>query len=527
MSSSESFGKLRAFLWPIHKSELRRFVPMFLIFFLICFNYSILRTTKDALLVTAPGSGAEAIPFIKVWAILPMALIFTLIFTRFSNYLTRERVFYWMMSLFLAFFFLFTFVLYPFQEQLHPHELADKLEQMLPVGFKGLIALIRNWTFTSFYVMSEMWSTMIMTVLFWGFANEVTSVKDAKRFYILFGLGANLATIFSGQICTLLSTQKFIPSLPFGSNAWDQSVVLITSIVLLSGFVSIGLFRWLHVKGLGYPSSTSTGNPSEKEGPSDVKMGLRKNFAYLAKSKYLLSIAVIVLMYNIAMTLIEVVWKDQMKQLYPNPSEFNAYMGQVVTWIGIVATVGAFISGAVIRRFNWSTSALIPPVILFVTGIAFFCFLLFENTPTFSFIAAALGTTPLVIGVFLGSTQNCFARASKYTLFDATKELAFIPLDKESKLKGKAAIDGIGSRLGKSGASIFHQGLLMLFGTVSLSAPYVALILLAAIVVWMVAVRALGLRFTQLTHQQAENEASSSVNPALANAPIASNNVVQ
>ena len=32
----------------------------------VLFNYTILRDTKDVLVVTAPGSGAEIIPFLKV-----------------------------------------------------------------------------------------------------------------------------------------------------------------------------------------------------------------------------------------------------------------------------------------------------------------------------------------------------------------------------------------------------------------------------------------------------------------------------
>ena len=36
-------------------------------FFCILFNYTILRDTKDVLVVTAPGSGAEIIPFLKTW----------------------------------------------------------------------------------------------------------------------------------------------------------------------------------------------------------------------------------------------------------------------------------------------------------------------------------------------------------------------------------------------------------------------------------------------------------------------------
>ncbi len=496
--AKESFGKLRAFLWPIHSYELKKFIPMLLIFFFVGFNYSVLRATKDALVVTAPASGAEALPFIKVWVIIPMALLFTFIFTRVSNKLSRERVFYSMMMIFLSFFLLFTFVLYPLRDSLHPHTLADKAQSYLPIGFQGFIAIFRNWTFTAFYVMSEMWSTIIMTVLAWGFANDVTSVKDARRFYGLLGIGINVSGIAAGQVATSLSQHVFNPNIPFGTDAWGQSIFFLNIIVILAGILCMGCFKYMHATGHGYNSETYRTHHDQ----SEIKMGLRKNFSYLAKSKYLICIAVIVVMYNIAINLVEVVWKDQVKQLYPNPSEFNAYMGQILTSIGIVATVvSIFVSGSVIRKFSWTTSAMISPLILLVTGIAFFSFLLFKETGL-SQIAAFFGTTSLGMSVFFGGMQNCLARASKYTLFDTTKELAFIPLSKECKLKGKAAIDGIGSRLGKSGGSVIHQGLLLFSGTVALSTPYVGVILMGVIVAWIFAVRSLGTKFNQLVEDR-------------------------
>ena len=56
------FGKVRSILWPIHSYELKKLVPMVLLFFLILFNYTILRDTKDALVVTAPGDKADFVP---------------------------------------------------------------------------------------------------------------------------------------------------------------------------------------------------------------------------------------------------------------------------------------------------------------------------------------------------------------------------------------------------------------------------------------------------------------------------------
>lgn len=498
MSRETGFGKIRSYLWPIRRDELKKFVPMLLIFFLVGFNYSLLRGTKDALVVTAPSSGAEALPFLKVWAVLPFALLFTFIFTRISNRLTREKLFYAMMSIFLGFFLVFTFFLYPFRDHLHPHALCDKIQEMLPLGFQGFVALFRNWTYTLFYVMSEMWSTIIMTVLAWGFANDVTNVNDARRYYGLLVISINLSGVFAGGVATHISQHTFNPSFPFGGDAWGQSLFLLNGIIILGGFLCMALFRYLHKQGHGYNSPTFHAENSGEQ----VKMGLRKNFRYLAKSKYLICIAVIVVMYNIAINLVEVVWKDQVQQLFPNPADFNAYMGQVLMWIGTVATVtSVLLSGTMIRKFSWVTSAMISPFILLVTGAAFFFFFFFKDS-SFAGFSAFLGISPLALCVFLGSLQNCLARAAKYTVFDTTKELAFIPLSKECKLKGKAAIDGVGSRLGKSGGSIIHQSLIMIFGTVTLSTPYVGFLLFGAIGAWMLAVRALGKRFNALTSQK-------------------------
>ena len=88
---------------------------------------------------------------------------------------------------------------FPFREYLHPHATADLVSGYLPQGCQGFIAIIRNWTFTLFYVMSELWGTIIMSVLFWGVANEVTSLGEAKRFYAILGVGANLATVVADR----------------------------------------------------------------------------------------------------------------------------------------------------------------------------------------------------------------------------------------------------------------------------------------------------------------------------------------
>jgi len=161
-----------------------------------------------------------------------------------------------------------------------------------------------------------------------------------------------------------------------------------------------------------------------------------------------------------------------------------------------------FVGGNVIRRKGWGFAAMITPVVLFVTGVGFFAFVLFRDSSLVSGYIAYMGTSPLMLAVLFGAAQNIMSKSAKYSLFDPTKEMAYIPLDQEAKTKGKAAIDVVGARLGKSGGSLVQQGLLVLFGTISAITPYVAIILFAIIAAWIVAVRSLNRQFVALTGEK-------------------------
>ena len=60
-------------------------------------------------------------------------------------------------------------------------------------------------------------------MLFWGFANQITTVDEAKTFYPFFGLGANVALIFSGRAVKYFSQIR--AGLPAGAvydGSWTE-----------------------------------------------------------------------------------------------------------------------------------------------------------------------------------------------------------------------------------------------------------------------------------------------------------------
>lgn len=101
-----------------------------------------------------------------------------------------KNVFYACVIPFLIFFASFALFMYPARSVIHPHGLVDILANHLPAGFSAPLAIIRNWSFALFYVMAEMWGSVVTSLLFWGFANEVTTVDEAKKYCKLYSVCA-------------------------------------------------------------------------------------------------------------------------------------------------------------------------------------------------------------------------------------------------------------------------------------------------------------------------------------------------
>jgi AAA family ATP:ADP antiporter len=180
-----------------------------------------------------------------------------------------------------------------------------------------------------------------------------------------------------------------------------------------------------------------------------------------------------------------------------------------------------FVGGNVIRRLGWGTAAMFTPIVLGITGILFFAFVIFSDQ--LGGFVSMFGTTPLMLAVIFGMIQNVMSKASKYSMFDPTKEMAYIPLDPEVKLKGKAAIDVVGARLGKSGGSLAQQGLLIAFNAASIVqvAPYIAAILVAILVAWVFAAKILSKKFAEVSAQKDKELAAEEASEKLAAAQTA------
>jgi AAA family ATP:ADP antiporter len=116
-----------------------------------------------------------------------------------------------------------------------------------------------------------------------------------------------------------------------------------------------------------------------------------------------------------------------------------------------------------------------------------------------------------MLAVLISTSQQIIGKSAKYALFDPTKEMAYIPLNDELKVKGKAAVDVSIHQLGKASGGYLTGGLLVAFMADHLIqiAPYFAGFVFLFISFWMMAVLVLNREYQKASHIIPQNALSS------------------
>jgi ATP/ADP translocase len=73
---------------------------------------------------------------------------------------------------------------------------------------------------------------------------QITTVDEAKQFYPLFGLGANVALVFSGRTVKYFSQLR--TQLPPGVDGWGYSLKGMMGLVVILGLAIVGIYWWVN-----------------------------------------------------------------------------------------------------------------------------------------------------------------------------------------------------------------------------------------------------------------------------------------
>ena len=98
--------------------------------------------------------------------------------------------------------------------------------------------------------------------------------------------------------------------------------------------------------------------------------------------------------------------------------------------------------------------------------------------------------TPLALAISMGTVQNILSKGTKYSIWDTSMAMLYIPLDNELRTKGKAAVDVISAKVGKSSSGLVQSILftLMPSATYSSISPILMVIFIVVCIFWIYAV---------------------------------------
>lgn len=448
-------SKLRQVIWPIKSYELIKFIPMAILIFVILLNQNIIRGIKDSLIIT--NIGAEVINFIKLWVEMPVGILFVVIYTKMCNYFTTEQAFRRVVLFFLSYFVLFGFVIFPHQSSFHPSPIQVASYIQTYPHLKWFIMMWSKWTFVIFYVIGELWPIVVFCLLYWQLANKITKTEEAGRFYSFFTLFGQSNLLFSGSITLYFcsSNHFLIPLFGHLSNPTETIMKSLMFIVLISGLICLAIHAFIEYKIIHDPENFNVHNKTAKT----LNLGLKESFKIIVNSRLLWLIALIAISYSMSINLIEGLLFAKITQFYVTPAAVMKYQGEIFFFTGCFTLLLTLIGNSIIRSLGWFYAAVTTPSMIGIFGTIFFIAVLYQDD-----LMTKIGAeNALFFVVVIGGIQSVLGKGAKYSLFDVTREMCYITLNNELKIKGKASVDVLGAKVGKSTGAIIQFLALTLF----------------------------------------------------------------
>lgn len=489
------FSKLLELFWPIKKSEVDKFIIMVCLMFLVLVNQNIVRNVKDSLVVKLIG--AESLSFIKLWVEVPVSIGLVFLYTKLCNVLNQQQVFRFVVIFFLSYFLLFFLFLFPNREFLHPDASVVNYLVKIHPHWKWFIRIWGNWIVVSFYVMSELWPIIVFSLLFWQLANNTTNSEQASRFYPCLSVIGQSNLLFSSKLIAYVAGDNFLVR-AFAADEFEVRLKLLLSLVIISGIVVLLLHRILEMRMRRYPESYFVN--SKAEAPVS-KFGLRASIKLILSSRYLICLCGMVSSYSLSINLMEGLWLFKAGQYCVSTTHMVLYNARITFFIGIVALFCSMVGGYAIRRFGWLSGALLTPSMMILTGSLFFLSVLFQSRLEF---LTGFGLAPIALVAFFGGMHSAIGKGVKYSIFDTTKEMAYIPLNRELKTKGKAAVEILSPKIGKAVGSASQAAAFFLFPNATYDdiAPFLMVLFISVLVIWIISSIAIRRSYTLLVRQE-------------------------
>ncbi len=410
--------------------------------FVLLASYYLLKTIREPLILTQPG-GAEVKSYAAA-AIAGVLMVLVPIYSALASRVSRVRLINGVTLFFIGCLVAFF--------------LADKAGYA--VG-------------TAFFIWVGIFNLMAIAQA-WAFANDVYNVDQGKRLFAIVGFGASIGAI-AGSFVTGKLVERFGPY-PF----MLAGAGLLFLCMLLTNLVHAREKR----RRPDPPGDTAAARaPDGPAAPPEEGQKGKNGFALVFSSKYLLLIALLMVLVNLVNTTGEYILGKTVVQVMTAKAHggvideqkvIGGFYGNYFTMVNLVAMlIQALVVSRVLKYFGVRTALMVLPVV------------------------ALAGYTAMAFLPFLGliRTAKIAENSLDYSLQNTARNALYLPTSREAKYKAKQAIDTFFVRFGDvlSAGLVFAGTTWLAFGP-----KQFAMVAIGLILIWLGIAYALGKMFKQM-----------------------------
>ena len=259
------------------------------------------------------------------------------------------------------------------------------------------------WAGRAFYIWLSVYNLFVISIA-WSLMADIFRPGQAKRLFAQIAAGASLG----GLVGPLLSGGLV-------AAVGHAGLLFISAALLLASLASVAfLLRWRTVHD---PDGSAEDDPSRAIGG-----GMWAGLTLIARSPYLLSISLFVLLLTSVSTFLYFEQARLVEAAFPDPIRQTQVFSAIDAAVqALTILIQLFVTGQLARRFG---------VLFLLTAV--------PAAMTLGFAALALAATfPVLVAVVM------IRRIGEYALVRPGREMLFTTVDPETKYKAKNAIDTV------------------------------------------------------------------------------------
>jgi AAA family ATP:ADP antiporter len=253
---------------------------------------------------------------------------------------------------------------------------------------------------------------VVLVEQFWSLTNSIYTTPEGRGWYGVVGTGGLVGGMVGGWLAALL----------LKNTALKTPDLLLTAAGII---VLIYLLTWYMNRSGMYCEAEETARPSDAPAPHGWRI--------LGHSRYLLMIAALLLLAQLASSLAEYQFLNSVETAFAEREARTGFLGEFYSLLGLISVAINVVATPVVHRvFGPIAGLMVQPLLM---GICSWGFLL---TPT----------------LFFGGATRISDRALSYSINRASRELLYVPVEPVVIYQAKAWIDMFGYRMFKVAGSV-------------------------------------------------------------------------